>query len=92
MIGGSSRPSSIPAARDDRGRVGRSDARLGVPADPPRGAAVRPRGVAVPEPTVTHERVEATRAWCDGTGWTATRLFAPERADDVRAIFCAVAP
>jgi hypothetical protein len=47
---------------------------------------------------VTRECVDSTRAWCYGTGWRDTQLYAPDRAsalrsiDDVRAILEAAAP
>lgn len=48
--------------------------------------------------TVTDECVDRSLGWCSGTGWTTTRLYAPDPAsslraiDDVRAILAAVAP
>ena len=47
---------------------------------------------------VTRECVSESRRWCYGTGWTATRLFAPNRSsalaaiESIRRIFDAVAP
>lgn len=55
-------------------------------------------GVTYEAPTVAAECVTGTRAWCYGTGWDTTRLYAPTRTaalgsiSDVRAILDAVAP
>lgn len=57
-----------------------------------------PIGFAQQVGTVTAECIDGSASWCYGTGWDTTALFAPDRAnalraiDDVRAILDAVAP
>lgn len=55
-------------------------------------------GFTVQETIVTSECVDRSLSWCYGTGWDATRWYAPDREhaliamDDVRAILDLVAP
>ena len=48
--------------------------------------------------TVTRECIDDTRSWCFGTGWGATRKYAPDKAGaqqsiaDIRGLFDVVAP
>lgn len=57
-----------------------------------------PIGVTLQLPLVESECIDGSYSWCYGTGWTATSLYAPDKASamqsiaDIRAIFDILAP
>ncbi len=55
-------------------------------------------GFMLEEPVVRAECIEDTRSWCYGTGWDATRMYAPNRTgalqaiEDIKGLLDVVAP